>query len=169
MKPINHRMLNLALAGAVGAFTATTALAEPAMPKFQTMDSNGDGMISLKEFQAQGGQEQAFSEGDVNRDKRLSNDEYFKAIATNERLNTGASEPKKAGEYVDDAWITAKVKALLLKDEVVKGMAVNVETHKGTVQLSGQVSNPMQIAQAEKIARSVEGVKDVSNGLQTKR
>jgi len=161
MKSINHRILNLALAGALGAFTATTVLAAPATPNFQTTDSNGDGMISLKEFQAQGGQEQAFTEGDANRDKRLSNDEYTKAGANNDRI--------KAGKYVDDAWITAKVKALLLKDESVKGLDVNVETHQGTVQLSGWVNSPTQIAQAEKLARSVEGVKDVSSALQIKR
>jgi hyperosmotically inducible protein len=123
-------------------------------------------MISLKEFQAPGGQEQAFIEGDVNRDKRLDNDEYFKAIAANERPS---NDRVKAGEYVDDAMITAKVKALLLKDEGVKGLEVNVETHKGTVQLSGWVNTPAQMAQAEKIARSVEGVKEVSNDLQIKR
>lgn len=176
MKCINHRMLNLALAGALGAFTAATASAAPAMPNFKTTDSNGDNMVSLKEFQAQGGHEQAFIDGDVNRDKRLDNDEYFKAVATNERLTKerasnerAGNDGKKAGEYVDDAWITAKVKALLLKDEGVKGLDVNVETHKGTVQLSGSVNSPTQIAQAEKVARSVEGVKDVSNSLQLKR
>ena len=45
---------------------------------------------------------------------------------------------------------------------------MNVETHKGTVQLAGWVNNPMQIAQAEKIARSVEGVTGVRNDLQVK-
>jgi hyperosmotically inducible periplasmic protein len=171
MKCIHPRMLNLAFAGALGAFTAATASAAPAMPDFKTTDSNGDNMISLKEFQAQGGHEQAFIDGDVNRDKRLDTDEYFKAVATNERLNKAraGTDGKKAGEYVDDAWITAKVKTLLLKDEGVKGLDVNVETHKGTVQLSGVVSSPTQIVQAERVARSVEGVKDVSNSLQLKR
>lgn len=161
MKSINDRILNLTLAGALGAFTASSTLAAPVMPNFQTTDGNGDGMISLQEFQAKGGVEQAFLEGDANRDKRLSSDEYTKAVANNDRI--------KADKYIDDAWITAKVKTLLLKDEGVKGLDVNVETHKGTVQLSGWVNTPAQIGQAEKIARSVEGVKGVSNVLQVKR
>ncbi|MDP1645704.1 MAG: BON domain-containing protein [Thiobacillus sp.] len=160
MKHLNHSFLKLALAGVLSAASAS-ALATSAMPGFKTYDSNGDGKISLEEFKAQGGQEQAFREGDANRDNRLNSDEYVKAIANNERV--------KAGKYVDDAWITAKVKALLLKDEGVKGLSVNVETHKGTVQLAGWVNSPAQIAQAEAIARSVEGVKGISNDLQVKR
>ncbi len=160
MKPINHRILNLTLAGTLGALSVS-AWAAPGMPGFKTMDGNGDGMISLQEFEAQGGHEQAFNEGDVNRDKRLSNDEYLKAAANSDR--------SKATKYVDDAWITTKVKTLLLKEESVKGLDVNVETSKGTVQLSGWVTTPDQIAAAEKLARSVEGVKGVKNDLQIKR
>jgi hyperosmotically inducible periplasmic protein len=162
MKFHNTSFLNLTLAGALGAFATTPALAAPAvMPNFLAADSNGDNMVSLQEFQEKGGQEQAFQEGDANRDHRLNKDEYVKAVAVNDRI--------KADKYMDDALITAKVKALLLKDEGVKGLDVNVETHKGVVQLAGWVNSPGQIAQAEKIARSVEGVKGVTNALLVKR
>ena len=158
MKSINHRFMTLTLAGVLGIGVAGQALAATA--DFKAYDSNGDGKISLEEYQAQGGQVQAFHEGDTNRDNSLSQDEFVKALAINDRT--------KAGKYADDAWITAKVKTMLLKDEGVKGLDVNVETHKGTVQLAGWVNNPMQIAQAEKIARSVEGVTGVRNDLQVK-
>lgn len=174
MKSINPRFLTLALAGLLSAAVAS-ALATQSMPgatpeapatpsgapDLKTYDSNGDGQISIEEFKPQGGQEQAFRVGDANRDNRLNSDEYVKANANNDRV--------KAGKYVGDAWITAKVKALLLKDEGVKGLGVNVETHKGTVHLAGWVNSPAQIAQAETIVRSVEGVKGVSNDLQVKR
>ncbi|MHB1143548.1 MAG: BON domain-containing protein [Thiobacillus sp.] len=161
MKSLEHRILNLTLAGVLGAVTATSVLAAPVMPSFKSADKNGDGMVSQEEFVAQGGHEQAFREGDANRDSRLTNDEYTKASANNDRI--------KAGKYVDDAWITAKIKTLLLKDEGVKGLAVNVETHQGAVQLSGWVNTPDQIARAEKIALGVEGVKGVRNDLLIKR
>jgi len=160
MKSFDQRFLDLTLAGVLSVFAAAPALAAPATPSFKAYDGNGDGTISLEEFQAQGGQEQAFREGDANRDQRLNSDEFIKASANNDRI--------KAGKYVDDAWITAKVKALLLKDEGAKGLGVNVKTHKGTVQLSGWVKNEAQIAQAEKIAHSVEGVKGVKNDLRIK-
>lgn len=158
MKSINHRFMTLTLAGLLSVGAAGQALAATA--SFKAYDSNGDGKISLEEYQAQGGQVQAFHDGDTNRDNSLSQDEFVKALAINDRT--------KAGKYADDAWITAKVKTMLLKDEGVKGLDVNVETHKGTVQLAGWVNNPMQIAQAEKIARSVEGVTGVKNDLQVK-
>ena len=159
MKNLKHSILALTLAGALGA--AGTALANPVMPNFKTADRNGDGSVSLQEFMAQGGDERAFQEGDTSNDQRLNSDEYIKAVANNDRI--------KAGKFVDDAWITAKVKALLVKDEGVRGLEVKVETYKGNVQLSGWVSHATQIAQAERIARGVEGVKGVKNDLQVKR
>lgn len=160
MKTINHRFLSVTLAGAIGACFAASAVAAAAMPAFKTADSNGDGMVSMVEYTAQGGQLQAFRNGDSNGDSRLDRDEYVKAAAGEDRI--------EAGKFIDDAWITAKVKALLLKDEGIKGLAVQVETHKGMVQLSGWVDSPSQITQAEKIARSVAGVKEVRNDLLVK-
>ncbi|MFN3545555.1 MAG: BON domain-containing protein [Thiobacillus sp.] len=159
MKHLKPSILGLTLAGALGA--AGAAVANPVMPHFKAADRNGDGTVSLQEFMALGGYEQAFHEGDSNGDKQLNSDEYTKAVANNDRI--------KAGKYVDDAWITAKVKALLVKDEGVKGLEVKVETYQGNVQLSGWVSHPTQIAQAERIARGVEGVRGVRNDLQVKR
>lgn len=159
MKSINRQFLSLTLAGVLGGFTAASALAV-SMPDFKSADSNGDGMVSPAEFFAKGGEEKAFNEGDANRDKKLSSDEYITAVANNDRA--------KAGKAVNDAWITAKVKTLILKDESLKGLAVNVETYGGMVQLSGWVKTQEQIVRAGKIALGVEGVKDVRNDLQVK-
>jgi len=158
MKPIQHRFISLGLAGAIAAISATSAVAAPLMPSFKKVDSNGDAMSSLEEFVAQGGHVQAFSEGDCNADGGLGSDEYTKACANNDRI--------KAGKFVDDAWINAKVKALLLKQDDMKGLEVNVETQKGFVQLAGWVGSAEQIARAEKVALGVEGVKGVRSDLQ---
>jgi len=72
------------------------------------------------------------------------------------------------GEYIDDSVITSKVKAALLADPEVKGTAVNVETYRGTVQLSGFVDSPSEIARAAEKAYEVKGVNSVRNDLKVK-
>lgn len=158
MHLIHPSVLNLALAGVLGS-VAAAALAEPASD-FKAHDSNGDAKISLEEFQAHGGEERAFRQSDTDRDAKLTRDEFIKSAAS--KGDAQSSQP------VDDATVTAKVKAQLLEDESVKGLEVDVDTHDGTVLLSGLVRNPAHITQAEKIARNVEGVKDVKNELKIK-
>ena len=61
------------------------------------------------------------------------------------------------------AFITGKVKALIFEDASLKSTEINVETHKGIVQLSGFVNSRTDIKKAVKIARSVKGVNSVKN------
>jgi hyperosmotically inducible periplasmic protein len=64
-----------------------------------------------------------------------------------------------------DTAITAKVKSALLADAAVKGTKIDVDTSDGTVTLSGTASSPAEKAQAEKVAASVEGVRNVVNRI----
>ena len=80
----------------------------------------------------------------------------------------GTATKESTGEYFDDTWITTKVKAALIEDPLVKSAEVNVETFKGTVQLSGFVSSSAAMQQAVKVARSVKGVTSVKNDMQIK-
>ena len=48
----------------------------------------------------------------------------------------------------------------------INALFVNVDTSNGQVTLSGKVALPEQKAEAEKVARGVDGVKDVVNQLQ---
>lgn len=73
-----------------------------------------------------------------------------------------------AGEYLDDTVITTKVKAALIGDEHLKAHEINVETYKGTVQLSGFVGNEETIARAADVASTVKGVKSIKNDLRLK-
>lgn len=86
-------------------------------------------------------------------------------------LSSGCSSTatrESTGEYVDDTAVTAKVKAELIKDPVVKARQVDVSTFKGTVQLSGFVDTEEQKARAADVARTINGVQDVRNNLVVK-
>lgn len=80
----------------------------------------------------------------------------------------GSATEESTGEYIDDTWITTKVKAGLVDDPVVKSREVNVETFKGVVQLSGFVTSKAAMDQAEVIAGSIDGVKSVKNNMTIK-
>lgn len=77
----------------------------------------------------------------------------------------GDGTAKSTGDYIDDSAITAKVKSQMLADETVSGLKVNVETFKGTVQLSGFVDSEAEARRAVEIAQGVKGVKSVRNDL----
>jgi hyperosmotically inducible periplasmic protein len=72
------------------------------------------------------------------------------------------------GTEVDDTLITSSVKSALLADPAIKSFDLQVETRKGTVQLSGYVDNQSQIDQALAVTRSVSGVAAVENGVTVK-
>lgn len=72
------------------------------------------------------------------------------------------------GEYVDDTVITTKVKAQIFNEPTLKSRELNVETFKGTVQLSGFVSSQADVNKAVELARSVKGVTAVKNDIRIK-
>jgi hyperosmotically inducible protein len=69
------------------------------------------------------------------------------------------------GQYVDDTTITAKVKEAFVADSQVKASQVNVETMQGVVQLSGFVDSASTEARAVRLAKQVNGVKDVQDNI----
>ena len=80
----------------------------------------------------------------------------------------GTSTKEGTGEYVDDTVITTKVKAAIFNEPSLKSAEINVETFKGTVQLSGFVRNQADIGKASEVARGVGGVKSVRNDMRLK-
>lgn len=153
----------IAATALIAAFAAASPVnAEPAAenPEFVKLDSNRDGFISRDEARRIRDFDKAFAEADSNRDGRLDPDEFVKAQSIHERM--------RAGQFIEDSVITAKVKAALLKDLRLKGLNVSVETHKGTVLLSGFVDNEEQAKRAAEIAAGVEGVTAVRNSLLVK-
>ena len=81
-----------------------------------------------------------------------------------------ASTPKQegTGEYIDDTFITTKVKAAVLNEPSLKSTEINVETFKGKVQLSGFVNSRADINKAVEITRSVKGVIEIKNDMRLK-
>ena len=72
---------------------------------------------------------------------------------------------ESVGQYIDDATITTQIKARWIEDKTVDANSFKVETLKGTVQISGFAKNAGEKAQAESIARRVNGVVAVQNSI----
>jgi osmotically-inducible protein OsmY len=70
-----------------------------------------------------------------------------------------------AGEYIDDAAITGKVKSAILNDSSLRPFEISVETFRGEVQLRGFVDVKWKSNEAEKKAREVKGVRSVKNNI----
>ena len=160
MKRYEKRNLFSAAVAAALIATAGPAAAEGASADFNKYDTNRDGFVSREEAAKIPDFSMAFDESDDNRDGRLDTAEFLKAQSFQER--------QRAGHFVHDSVITAKVKAALVKDRVVKGTSVNVETHRGTVLLSGFVANPQEAQRAAEGAAGIGGVVSVRNSLAVK-
>lgn len=93
----------------------------------------------------------------------------FLAVAFVSALGcAGSATQESTGEYFDDTLITTKVKAALVNDATVKATEVNVETFKGTVQLSGFVSSHAAMHQAVRLTSGIRGVTSVKNDMRVK-
>ena len=77
----------------------------------------------------------------------------------------GTRQDTSTGEFIDDSVITTKVKTNLLADKMVNSLDISVETVKGRVLLAGYVKSNDERRHAEELARSVGGVREVSNKL----
>ena len=91
---------------------------------------------------------------------------------TNAARTTGSEARQKtqvaanrAEQAIDDSVITTKVKTALLADSTVKGLNISVETVGGTVTLSGTAATQAERTQAEAVATTVEGVRNVVNRI----
>jgi hyperosmotically inducible protein len=72
---------------------------------------------------------------------------------------------RSVGTVIDDATVTAKVKAALMAESGVDGTRINVDTTAGKVVLKGEVPSKTMIERAMQVARGIEGVRDIDNQL----
>jgi len=73
-----------------------------------------------------------------------------------------------SGFSVQDARIALSVKAKLTAERAANLVSVSVRSRDGVVYLDGEVPTPEDRNAAERIARSVEGVRQVVNDLQVR-
>jgi osmotically-inducible protein OsmY len=80
------------------------------------------------------------------------------------------ADGKRGAADTDDAALTAKVKSAIATDAGAKtASAVNVETFRGVVQLTGFVDSQEQATRAISAAKKVQGVRSVKNDIRLKR
>jgi osmotically-inducible protein OsmY len=77
----------------------------------------------------------------------------------------GSADAPGAAVTPPDGWITAKIQAKYFMDGDVKGRDINVDTVNGVVTLKGSVESDGERRQAEALARSTDGVRQVQNQL----
>lgn len=65
-----------------------------------------------------------------------------------------------------DAWVTTKVKMALLTSDEVDGLDIRVDTVDGRVTLFGKADAAAERERAEKIALTIDGVREVRNLIQ---
>ena len=79
-----------------------------------------------------------------------------------------AASTQKAGDKLDDAAITTKVKTALMAEPGLRSLEINVDTRDNVVTLNGTVDSQEKKQRAMQIAQGVEGVKSVSDNLVVK-
>lgn len=79
-----------------------------------------------------------------------------------------AERKQTTGEYIDDAWITSKVKGAFVKNPDLSAAQIKIDTYQGEVQLSGFVAAAGDVGKASAVAGGIKGVKSVRNDIQVK-
>lgn len=88
--------------------------------------------------------------------------------AANEVAASTKNIATNAANVVDDAALTAKVKAALFAEPGLKTLQIDVQTHDAVVTLAGSVDSDVLHKRAVQIAGSLSGVRQVVDKLVVK-
>jgi len=96
------------------------------------------------------------------------------ACARNENANRASANANAnananraaSGATRSDSWIALKTKLALMASSPTSGYETEVDAKEGVVTLTGKVDTNDARSEAEKVARKVEGVRNVNNQLQ---
>ncbi len=75
--------------------------------------------------------------------------------------SAAGSNATNSGDFMSDAWITSRIKAQLLGDELSSGFEVSVESVDGWVTLSGSLVDREAVEHVRNLVEDVEGVRGV--------
>lgn len=100
--------------------------------------------------------------------REITRTEYTEEMAKDARAKAkGYGE--KVGDSLDDAWIHTKIVAKLIGNSSTPERKINVDVINNSVVLRGTVDNNEAKTEAERVAKSTEGVKNVKNMLVVKK
>jgi hyperosmotically inducible periplasmic protein len=81
----------------------------------------------------------------------------------------GAKDTKQAahtaGNAISDGWVTSKIYADFIDEDVLKGSDIDVDVKAGVATLKGTVTTQAGSARAAAITKAIDGVKSVHNNL----
>jgi hypothetical protein len=86
-----------------------------------------------------------------------------------ERVQRSYEAPRDDALSERDQLITSKILAQFASDPQVDAGDIDVDTYRGTVELSGYVGDPDEIHRAVKIALATPGVRTVRNDMRVSR
>lgn len=83
---------------------------------------------------------------------------------------TESGQQQQNKQFIQDSYITAKVKGLLIREKLINNiefpaMTINVETKNSIVYLNGTVEHEKQLKKAIELSKSIKGVKKVISKL----
>src|SRR5262249_15807182 len=100
--------------------------------------------------------------------REMTRAQYSDEDARKERAKA-QTDKETVGNSIDDAGIEAKIVGKLIGNSRTPERKINVDVVNSVVTLRGSVETPDQKAEAERVARSTDGVKKVDNLLKVER
>lgn len=94
----------------------------------------------------------------------IARESYTEDMARDARTRAG-EYGDRIGNTLDDAWIHTKITAKLFGNTDTPGRKINVDVNNNVVTLRGAVDTAAEKAEAERVAKETDGVRQVINQL----
>lgn len=142
-------------------FAACAVLAAAALGCNSTADGNANTAAVTNANTARAGASNANDARPLNANVSREEFERDKDYYEREARRLG----HKVGSGAEDLWLWWKTRSALAAAEDIRDLTINVDVDNNVVALTGTVGSEAQKSRAEQVARGIEGVRDVKNGL----